>query len=99
MWDTAKSQKITTNIGLGIEIFLGIIGALTLIIGGVGVANIMYAVVKHRTKEITDALERINQGTFGKCEECGGTIPKGRLQALPYTRHCVACARKIQQSS
>lgn len=52
MWDTAESQRITTNIGLGIEIFLGIIGALTMIIGGVGVANIMYAVVKHRTKEI-----------------------------------------------
>jgi DnaK suppressor protein len=50
-------------------------------------------------EEITDALERINQGTFGKCEECGGAIAKGRLQALPYTRHCVACARKIQQSS
>ena len=37
---------------LGIELFLGIIGALTLIIGGVGVANIMYAVVKERTTEI-----------------------------------------------
>ena len=52
IWDTAESQKITANILLGIEIFLGIIGALTLIIGGVGVANIMYAVVKERTREI-----------------------------------------------
>ena len=52
MWDTVESQKITLNIGIGIEFFLGIIGALTLLIGGVGVANIMYAVVKHRTKEI-----------------------------------------------
>jgi DnaK suppressor protein len=49
--------------------------------------------------EIADALERINQGTFGRCEECHGAIPKARLQALPYTRHCVACARKLQQSS
>jgi putative ABC transport system permease protein len=52
MWDTVESQKITINIGLGIEIFLGVIGALTMLIGGVGVANIMYAVVKHRTREI-----------------------------------------------
>lgn len=52
MWDTVESQKITRDIGLGIEIFLGVIGGLTLLIGGVGVANIMYAVVKHRTKEI-----------------------------------------------
>jgi putative ABC transport system permease protein len=52
MWDTVKSQKITANISIGIEIFLGVIGALTLLIGGIGVANIMYAVVKHRTKEI-----------------------------------------------
>jgi putative ABC transport system permease protein len=47
-----KSSKVTTNITLGIQIFLGIVGALTLLIGGVGVANIMYAVVKERTREI-----------------------------------------------
>jgi RNA polymerase-binding transcription factor DksA len=46
--------------------------------------------------EIGEALERLRQGTFGRCEECGGPIPKGRLQALPYARHCVACARKLQ---
>lgn len=49
-------------------------------------------------EEISDALERIKQGNFGRCEECKCSIPKARLQALPYTRHCVACARKIQQS-
>ncbi len=40
------------NMMLGIQLFLGIIGALTLFVGGIGVANIMYAVVKERTKEI-----------------------------------------------
>lgn len=49
--------------------------------------------------EIADALDRIDKGVFGKCEECGATIPKGRLQTLPHTRHCVDCARKLQQSS
>jgi len=51
-WNTVKSQKNTANMTLGIELFLGIVGALTLLIGGVGVANIMYAVVRERTREI-----------------------------------------------
>ena len=51
-WDMVKSSQTTTNILLGIQIFLGIVGSLTLLIGGVGVANIMYAVVKERTREI-----------------------------------------------
>ncbi len=49
--------------------------------------------------EITDALERIHLGSFGSCEECQKPVAKPRLQALPYTRHCVACARKVQRSS
>jgi putative ABC transport system permease protein len=51
-WDTVESQKVNQNVSTGIQMFLGIIGALTLLIGGVGVANIMYAVVKERTREI-----------------------------------------------
>jgi putative ABC transport system permease protein len=51
-WDTVESGKVTRNVLLGIQIFLGIIGGLTLTIGGVGVANIMYATVKERTREI-----------------------------------------------
>jgi putative ABC transport system permease protein len=52
IWDTVETFQTTQKILIGIQIFLGIIGALTLIVGGVGVANIMYAVVKERTKEI-----------------------------------------------
>lgn len=51
-WDTVEGKKVTTNILLGIQIFLGIIGALTLLIAGVGVANIMYVSIKERTREI-----------------------------------------------
>src|SRR5262249_15729722 len=49
--------------------------------------------------EIGAALDRLKQGTFGRCEECGKDIPRPRLQAIPYTRHCVECARKLQQSA
>jgi putative ABC transport system permease protein len=51
-WDTVEGGAILRNILLGIQLFLGIIGGLTLMIGGVGVANIMYATVKERTREI-----------------------------------------------
>ncbi|MCZ6650169.1 MAG: ABC transporter permease, partial [Acidobacteria bacterium] len=51
-WDTVEGTQMTSTMALGIEMFLGVIGALTLLVGGVGVANIMYAVVKERTREI-----------------------------------------------
>ena len=47
--------------------------------------------------EIGAALDRIDQGTFGRCEECEVEIPKARLQAVPYARYCVDCARKVEQ--
>jgi DnaK suppressor protein len=46
--------------------------------------------------EVNDALARIEQGTFGRCEECGRQIPRKRLQALPYARYCLRDARKLQ---
>ncbi len=52
IWNTIENSKEALAIFKGIEIFLGIIGALTLLIGAVGVTNLMYAVVKERTKEI-----------------------------------------------
>ncbi len=48
-------------------------------------------------EEIGEALERIKDGTFGRCEECEGAIPRARLDALPYARLCIACARKREQ--
>ena len=52
---------------------------------------------EHVLGQIAEALERLNQGTFGRCEECQGPIPKARLSALPYTKYCVECARKQEQ--
>ena len=47
-------------------------------------------------REVNDALERIDQGTFGVCENCRQRIPKRRLDALPYARYCLRCARLLQ---
>lgn len=45
---------------------------------------------------IEGALERIEAGTYGRCLECNGIIPKTRLNALPHTPLCVKCASQIQ---
>jgi RNA polymerase-binding protein DksA len=48
-------------------------------------------------EQIRAALARIDQGTFGRCQECGQEIGARRLQALPYTAYCIACARKLEE--
>ena len=52
IWDFIESEKENLAVGLGIQIFMGLVGVFTLLIAGVGVANIMYVVVKERTQEI-----------------------------------------------
>ena len=45
---------------------------------------------------IETALERIEEGIYGTCEECAVNIPKARLNAIPYAAHCVKCADKVR---
>lgn len=52
IWDFIENEKMGEKISIGIAIFLGSVGFLTLLIAGVGVTNIMYIVVKERTREI-----------------------------------------------
>ncbi len=52
VWDTNETVRSFKPFFDGFKIFLGIIGFFTLIVGGIGTANIMYVVVKERTKEI-----------------------------------------------
>ena len=52
IWDFIEGEKIVGQIGFGIQVFLGLVGAFTLLVAGVGVANIMYVVVRERTQEI-----------------------------------------------
>src|SRR5271155_5877986 len=46
-----------------------------------------------RLREINAALERIDHGSFGSCEECAQEISIDRLRAVPFARRCVKCAR------
>jgi putative ABC transport system permease protein len=52
IWDFIEGEKINRKVNMGIAIFMGSVGFLTLLIAGVGVANVMYVVVKERTREI-----------------------------------------------
>ncbi|GAB4407203.1 MAG: hypothetical protein OHK0056_07130 [Bacteriovoracaceae bacterium] len=48
-------------------------------------------------KKIDDALERINAGTFGQCEECGDEIEFNRLKARPMTNLCICCKEEQER--
>ncbi|HEV3300984.1 MAG TPA: TraR/DksA C4-type zinc finger protein [Planctomycetaceae bacterium] len=50
---------------------------------------------QYLVNEAREALRRIENGTFGRCEECGQAIPAERLDALPYARFCTRCAEAV----
>jgi len=52
MWDFIEMEEMNQKVAFGLEIFLFTVGFFTLLIAGVGVANIMFVVVKERTREI-----------------------------------------------
>ena len=48
---------------------------------------------------IGQALERIDGGTYGMCENCGKAIPRARLEALPQALLCVSCEEKREKEA
>lgn len=49
--------------------------------------------------EITAALSRIQEGSFGRCEQCSNAISFDRLEAMPHTRYCKACAAQERRNT
>jgi DnaK suppressor protein len=47
--------------------------------------------------EVKQALERIEQGTYGKCVDCGKPIPEKRLEAIPWAARDVECEERLEQ--
>jgi DnaK suppressor protein len=52
---------------------------------------------KRKLAQIDDALDRIEENTYGLCEECGVKIPKARLKVLPFAIFCVECQEKNER--
>jgi DnaK suppressor protein len=48
--------------------------------------------------KVERALARIDDGSYGFCRWCGGRIDPARLRAIPYTRYCLVCADRSEQS-
>ena len=46
---------------------------------------------------VETALQRIREGTFGECVSCGSDINLKRLEAVPWTRYCIACQEKKEK--
>ena len=47
--------------------------------------------------ELDDALKKIEDGTYGVCEDCKAPISKTRLKAVPYARLCIKCQEKKEK--
>jgi DnaK suppressor protein len=45
---------------------------------------------------VETALQRIREGEFGECVNCGNEINAKRLEAVPWTRYCIACQEKLE---
>jgi DnaK suppressor protein len=48
-------------------------------------------------RQLEDALDRIELGTYGRCEDCGERISKARLAAVPHATRCIKCASRIER--
>ncbi|MGH7318193.1 MAG: TraR/DksA family transcriptional regulator [Candidatus Rokuibacteriota bacterium] len=47
-------------------------------------------------KEVLIALQKLDEGGFGRCERCGESIAEKRLEALPFARYCIDCQRLVE---
>lgn len=54
---------------------------------------------REKLAAVGEALERIEEGTYGVCEMCESDIAEGRLEAMPFTRVCVNCQQEREREA
>jgi DnaK suppressor protein len=54
---------------------------------------------REKLQAIQEALERIDDGSYGICESCESEVAEGRLEALPFTRLCVNCQAEREKEA
>lgn len=55
------------------------------------IAEVVVGWSQEAVEDIEDALARMDEGTYGICEQCAAAIPLERLEAIPHARFCVSC--------
>jgi RNA polymerase-binding transcription factor DksA len=55
-------------------------------------------IVEGELRDIDDALRRLDDGTYGICEECGKPIDEARLEAVPWARYCVVDQARVERA-
>jgi RNA polymerase-binding transcription factor DksA len=64
--------------------------------------DMMVGILQNSEAELADvdtALDKIERGIYGTCEDCGGDISKDRLRALPFARLCIDCKREQEANA
>jgi len=51
---------------------------------------------REMVEQIDEALRKIGDGTYGKCDRCGEAITLNRLKAIPYATLCIVCQEKLE---
>ena len=54
---------------------------------------------REKLNAIEEALEKIEEGTYGICEECGKKINRERLKIMPFAKYCVSCQSMIEKTT
>lgn len=54
---------------------------------------------REKLQLIEEAIERIDEGSYGVCESCESDIAQGRLEAMPFTRLCVSCQAEREKEA
>ena len=86
--ELAKPPEAGSGIGFGKRIGDGTNEAISRR-NDIGVGNSLLVT----EEKLRRALEKLDDGSYGRCDRCGGSIAPGRLQAAPESALCIACAR------
>jgi RNA polymerase-binding transcription factor DksA len=60
------------------------------------IAEALTVAARTALRDVEDALTRMRTGRYGRCVDCGGLMPTGRLEVLPQVARCMPCQREAE---